>query len=292
MVESMEIEHCRRLRAERVQALLKQLWGEELPPGPAAALTVLIDAVGVDDFYGAEDRLVSQGDGLSYQVLATLWQHYRTWSLTDPSAPESGAGLHLPQVLAQRLRLLQLLPTPAPAPTPVRASAAGAAAESSPTGPSVVGSGAVGSGGGVDARTGPTPVVAEVGEFARVGVWEIDPQTGIVAFDAVAAQLIGDGDVAGCSTVARHMQELIHPDDHAPITSALQEVSETETAYRVRFRVRSPEGVITHLISHGRMLHKPSDPYPRLTGYLAIDRDGEPAATSEGDPHQKIINLT
>lgn len=56
--------------------MLQQMWGDELPPGPASALTALIDAVGIDDFHGVEDRVVSQGDGVSYQVLAVLWQHY------------------------------------------------------------------------------------------------------------------------------------------------------------------------------------------------------------------------
>lgn len=105
-------------------------------------------------------------------------------------------------------------------------------------------------------------MVAEVAESARVGMWELDPHNDTVAFDAVTARLIGAGEVAGHSTVSGHLAELVHPDDRAQVTSALQEAVSNETAYRVRFRVRSATGAITHLISHGRVLRKPSDPSP------------------------------
>lgn len=279
MGESLEVEHQRRLRAERVQAALTQVWGDDFPPGPNAALTVLVDAVGIDDFHSTEDRFVSQGDGVSYQVLAALWQHYRSWSPTDQAFVPPGMRLQLPQVLTERLQALQLLPDPA---------TVAAAAGSFPSRTA-----AAGSVGEVAPRTGPAAVVAQVGGSTDVGVWEIDPQTDFVAFDAVTAQLLGAGKVAGYSTVTRHLQELVHPDDRAKVTSALQEAVATETAYRVRFRGRSAAGVITHLISHGQVLRKPSDPSARLTGYLTIDRDGERAAEVEaGSSQPTVIDLS
>jgi hypothetical protein len=252
VVESLEVEHQRRLRAERVQALLQQIWGDELPPGPTSALTALIDAVGIDDIHGVQDQVVSQGDGLSYHVLAALWQHYRTQPPADLSSPQLGAGLHLPQVLAERLQALQLLPTPVPAHARP-ASSAPATPEPGEINPQEVDLGESDLG-EIDPRTVPTPVVAEVGESTHVGVWEIDPHNDTVAFDAVTAQLIGAGEVAGHSTVSAHLAELVHPEDRAPVAEALQEAVNHETAYRVRFRVRSAAGVITHLISHGRVL--------------------------------------
>jgi hypothetical protein len=81
----------------------------------------------------------------------------------------------------------------------------------------------------------------------------------------------------------------------------VQHAVATETAYRVRFRVRSVAGVITHLISHGRILHKPDNPSARLTGYLTIDGEAEHAAIDAGGPDQakgqakdqaKIIDIT
>jgi hypothetical protein len=287
MSESLEIEHRRRLRAERVQVLLQELWGDELPPGPAAALILLIDAVGIDDFHSVQDQLISQGDGLSYQVLAALWQRYRAWPHTAAPPVEPEVGLQLPEGLMERLQSLQLIPTPistfAPSPSPSPAAAASSPAARASMELLQA----------AHPRTGPTPAVADLDEFARVGVWEIDPQNDTVAFDAVAAQLIGDGEVAGYSTITRHLQELIHPDDHAAIAAALREAVATETAYRVRFRVCSFDGVITHLISHGRMLHKPSDPSARLTGYLTIDRDGERAVRGEGGSEEhKTIDVS
>ena len=243
--------------------MLQQMWGDELAPGPGAALIALIDAIGIDDFHGVEDRVVSQGDGLSYQVLAALWQHYLNQPPADPSSLRLGSGLRLPQVLAERLQALQLLPVPDAA-LAGPASSAPATSRPGEIDPR-----------DVDPRSGTTPKVAEGAESAHVGMWEIDPHNDTVAFDAVTARLMGAGEVAGHSSVSGHLGELVHPDDRAQVTSALEEAVSNETPYRVRFRVRSATGEITHLISHGRVLRKPSDPSPRLTGYLTIDRDGQ-----------------
>lgn len=122
---------------------------------------------------------------------------------------------------------------------------------------------------------GPTPQVALGDEAERVGVWEIDPQSGAVAFDAVTARLVGAGVSAGHSTVEQHLEDLVHPDDRDRVEQAMRQALGTGTSYRVRFRVTSPAGAVTWLISHGRVLTKPSDRAPRLTGYITVDREAE-----------------
>lgn len=106
---------------------------------------------------------------------------------------------------------------------------------------------------------------------AQVGMWEIDPQSGDVAYDGVTAQLLGIGTQAGNSTVIQHLNELIHPGDRDRVDEAIKYALRTHTTYRVRFRVITALGLPTWLISQGRVLTKPSDPSPRLTGYLTLD---------------------
>jgi hypothetical protein len=59
-------------RAHHVRRLLKDLWGDELPPAPDPELTVLIDALALDDDHGREQELVTQRDGLTIEVLHRL----------------------------------------------------------------------------------------------------------------------------------------------------------------------------------------------------------------------------
>ena len=62
----------REQRAQRVLMLLEQLWGEDLPPGPDGALTLVIDALAADDDLGAQQGVVVHGDGLTHHVLRRL----------------------------------------------------------------------------------------------------------------------------------------------------------------------------------------------------------------------------
>ncbi|MEZ0491025.1 PAS domain-containing protein [Kineococcus sp. TBRC 1896] len=60
----------RSLRARRVLAVLRDLWGDEPPPGPDPELAWLVDALAVDDAHGREDGLVVHGDGVALSSLA------------------------------------------------------------------------------------------------------------------------------------------------------------------------------------------------------------------------------
>lgn len=59
-------------RAHHVRHLLKELWGDELPPAPDPELAVLTDALALDDDQGREQELVTQRDGLTIEVLHQL----------------------------------------------------------------------------------------------------------------------------------------------------------------------------------------------------------------------------
>ncbi|MEZ0165241.1 hypothetical protein AB2L27_10775 [Kineococcus sp. LSe6-4] len=99
MADALSREHHLRRRAERVKEALEALWGDELPDAPDPVLTVLVDAVAVDDQQGVDERLVVQGDGLGYEALARVLADVR-----------SSATLHLvPPAL--RARLAGVLPT-------------------------------------------------------------------------------------------------------------------------------------------------------------------------------------
>lgn len=59
-----------RLRAAHVRAELVALWGDDLPPTNDPVLSILSDAVAVDDQFGVDGDLVVQGDRLTVAVLA------------------------------------------------------------------------------------------------------------------------------------------------------------------------------------------------------------------------------
>ncbi|WP_432548648.1 PAS domain-containing protein [Kineococcus sp. SYSU DK004] len=59
-------------RARVVVDLLRDLWGDELPRTVDPALTLIEDALALDDESGREDRVVVQGDGLTHEALAAL----------------------------------------------------------------------------------------------------------------------------------------------------------------------------------------------------------------------------
>jgi len=267
VVDSLEVEHRRRLRAERVIEVLQQLWGDELPPGPNSTLTAVTDAVGVDDELGAADHLVGQADGLTYELLAALWRHHAATT----RGTSTFLARQLPWPLTDRLRSLDLLPhdeavtgdqetVPPSRPTTAQAAALAGDGRGATDGP--------------PRRVVSPHGVAEavVDESAHVGMWEIDPQSGQVAYDEVTARLIGAGTSHGYSSVQEQLHELVHPADRERVEEALHTALTTGTAYLVRFRVVSPAGVVTHLVSHGRVLRKPSDRSGRLTGYLTVDR--------------------
>lgn len=58
-------------RARHVRDLLLELWGDELPPTPDPELTVLTDALALDD-RGRRHGVLTQRDGLTIEVLHQL----------------------------------------------------------------------------------------------------------------------------------------------------------------------------------------------------------------------------
>lgn len=59
-------------RAARVVDLLKQMWGDELPPTADPVQSVMTDAVDADDEQGRAGGFVVQGDALTLDVLQQL----------------------------------------------------------------------------------------------------------------------------------------------------------------------------------------------------------------------------
>ncbi|WP_432564837.1 hypothetical protein [Kineococcus sp. SYSU DK003] len=94
MPDALDREHQLWQRAYRIRTALEGLWGDELPGTSDPVLTVLVDAVAVDDQHGADDRLVVQGDDLTYETLARVLADVR-----DPATLRL-----LPPALRARLR--------------------------------------------------------------------------------------------------------------------------------------------------------------------------------------------
>lgn len=59
-------------RAAQVRADLVALWGDDLPPTNDPVLSILCDAVAVDDQFGIAGGLVVQGDRLSVTALTAV----------------------------------------------------------------------------------------------------------------------------------------------------------------------------------------------------------------------------
>lgn len=303
MTEPLDVEHQRRSRAERVVAMLQELWGDALPAGPHPELTVLIDAIAIDDDHASEHRLISQGDGLTYDTLAALLTCLTNPThLTDPTPLSSGSMspavtsilARVPQDVLDTLTRLGLLNDAVAFRAPgAQDGAAPSLSRTDDQAQSVAPramddltvAGAFSADGVARARDGARDEARDEAcddagfaarPLERVGMWEIDPQTRIVAYDAVTAQLMGMADQeAGYASVDEHLDQLVHPADRDRVEHALQYALRTETTYRVRFRVLpatgAAAGAATWLISQGRVLRKPTDPGARLTGYLILD---------------------
>lgn len=57
-------------RAERVLAVLRDLWGDEPPPGPDPELAWIVDALAIDDAHGREAGLVVHSDAIALSSLS------------------------------------------------------------------------------------------------------------------------------------------------------------------------------------------------------------------------------
>lgn len=111
----LDLEHQRRLRAERVLTMLRELWGDELPPGPNAEVAVLIDTIALDDDHGAGDQLITQRDGLTYAMVAELITHYHP-DTANPPPPATLTKVAVPSPRTHH----SSGSTPSPRPTPPR----------------------------------------------------------------------------------------------------------------------------------------------------------------------------
>lgn len=218
-VESwIDRQHRLRLRAERVAALLVQLWGDRPPPSPNPQLTTLIDAMAGDDEHGRDDQLVVHGDNLTYRQLARALQH---------RGSDAQALTELPTDLARRLATSGLLSQ-----TPVSIGMAALPA-------------------------------------AECGAWELDTATGTIAYDAVAARILGAGHTSGRGLLPANTGDGVHPDDRPVVAAALAESVRTGRPYEVRFRTLQPDGTYTWCASRARVLTGPGA--PRLVGFVAAD---------------------
>jgi len=245
MSESLDVEHQRRLRAERVLDVLRGIWGDELPPAPHSELRPLIDAIAADDAHAAEVRLVSQGDGVTYETLAALWRA----SERSPEAASLSASL--PESVQERLRRLDLsLP---------QQSTGTTTAEPSPS-----------------EGAGEEHDVAE-----HFGIWEYHPRSGLITFDAVTAHLLGADPQVGSAQVGEHLQDHVHPDDRERVADALSLALTSGRTYELHFRTVSPVGAVTVLHSHARVLRDPATGSAHLTGLLTVACDREPSQGPE-----------
>lgn len=249
MIESLDVEHQRRLRAERVLDVLRAIWGDELPPAPDSELRTLIDAIAADDAHAAAVRLVSQGDGVTYETLAALWRARGRTSEAVELATD------LPAPVKERLRQLDLsLPQQATGTT------------QSPE------------------RTEQSPPAVAEGEPAdahHFGIWEYDPRTGLITFDAVTARLLGADPQAGSARIEEHLQDHVHPEDRERVAEALVTALAAGRTYELRFRIVSPIGVVTVLHSHARVLRDATSGSAHLTGLLTVACDREQARAPE-----------
>ena len=211
-------QHRLRLRAERVAALLVQLWGDRPPPSSNPQLTTLVDAVAGDDEHGREDGLVVHGDELSHQRLVRALRHR--------GSLEEALG-ELPDRLADRLRDSGLLTSPA-----------------------------------LSAGTTALP-------SADCGAWELDTATGTIAYDAVAARILGAGHAGGRGLLPANTGDGVHPDDRAAVAAELAEAVRTGRPYEARFRTLQPDGGYTWCVSRARVLLGAGA--PRLVGFIAAD---------------------
>ena len=294
----LDREHYLRTRAEKAAQLLRDLWGELPPPSPDPQIGLLVDGLAGDDEHGRQARLVVHGDGLAYDQLERI--------LRDTHAPAHAAGL-LPPGLRERLTSLShppaSTPAPTPAPAPAPTPAGQARADVTPTITPTVTPTAAHTAAHTAARTIDVREAERswAGMAAlpdtRCGIWELDPATRTVTYDAICAQLLGAGDQPGRAplpvTLPDHLRaprtaeaadspaphppgpttrpSAVHPDDRELISAALEETLRTGRHYETRFRVLLPDGTYAWRASRARVLPANDHAPAHLIGFIAAE---------------------
>jgi PAS domain S-box-containing protein len=92
---------------------------------------------------------------------------------------------------------------------------------------------------GVYADGRPGHALAE--ESARFGIWEFDPETGIVHLSTGAARL--SGLPAAAVSIAQHeLERTVHPDDLGPARRVFEAALRDGGDYQIEYRTRYPDG--------------------------------------------------
>lgn len=100
---------------------------------------------------------------------------------------------------------------------------------------------------------------------ARIGVWEWDPESGMVTCSPRQFGLPGDGTEERRLT-AKQLQAAVHPDDFARVLSDLNDAVGKGGEYETEFRVRWPDGAEHWLAVKGLQITDPASGSPRLLG--------------------------
>lgn len=256
--DQLDREHQRRLRAENVRAVLRDMWGDELPTSMDPVLDILIDAVAIDDDFGRQHHLVVQGDGLSQEQLrAALRESVGSGSVVARTVLAGLGGTSR--------RLVRT----------VHDVDAGVVVEIG-EGVGEESAGVEGGAGQRSSRWGGsllTPGMAVL-PGPECGAWELDFATGRVSLEAVTARLMGVGHAAGSYPLAQFMREgRIHEADQPRVQAALEEALQSGNPYECRFRSLLADGSYAWRASRARVIpvSDVAGAAPHLVGFIAAD---------------------
>lgn len=213
--DELSREHHVRRRAEQVLAEMRELWGDEMPPGPDPVTTALVDALATDDDRGRRQGLLVQGDAVPFSLLTRLMT-------TSPVGQEV---LHeLPPGLRARIDLVVATSQPdiaGPESSTARAVAQWSAGRGMPQIPS-----------GAFAMHASPPVV------------DLDERvSSLMGWPARQHRLPSEA-----------LFDAVHPEDQQALGEAVRRAFERRGSLVVRYRVVHPDGAEYWLSSVGHAL--------------------------------------
>jgi PAS domain S-box-containing protein len=99
----------------------------------------------------------------------------------------------------------------------------------------------------------------------RLGIWDWDLATGAVTWSDTLYDIHGlaPGEFAGTFEA---YQQLLHPDDHGLVGTALRRALDDDDPYELDFRILRPDGRIVWVSANGRVIRDPSGRPLRMVG--------------------------
>ncbi len=107
-------------------------------------------------------------------------------------------------------------------------------------------------------------------QTARIGVWSHDLSTDRISWDSVQQDLIGTPSGSSDQSYQSFVDRIL-PEDRNHVAEALNAAKASGTPFESRFRIRTPDGQVRHIVGHGDFVRDAETGAPRHMIGVNID---------------------